>query len=201
MLIYLAGKYSGDIDGNIAAARKIAVQLWEDGYYVICPHLNTAHFETDCEVDYETYLRGDFAIIERVDAVVLLPGWKDSKGAVREREHAQKHSVPVFEYPALPPSETARESALQKAQRIIHGARQQAYGHPRDDFRRTAGLWTALLAGLLKSGARITPEHVALMMILVKVSRLIATPGHRDSVVDVAGYAGTYEMLYAEEEG
>lgn len=102
MIVYLAGKYSGDIEANIDYARDLAIELWEEGYTVICPHLNTAHFETDCDLTYEEYLQGDFEIILRCDAVVMMPNWRDSAGATQEYEWAMRHSVPVYEYPTLP---------------------------------------------------------------------------------------------------
>jgi nucleoside 2-deoxyribosyltransferase len=102
MLIYLAGKYSGNVEENIANARKIAIELWEAGYYVICPHLNTARFETDCRCTYENYMRGDMEMLARCDAVVMLPEWEGSMGAVRERGRANDCGIPVFEYPELP---------------------------------------------------------------------------------------------------
>src|SRR3990172_575558 len=102
MIIYLAGKYSGNIENNIDAARKIAIECWEKGYTCITPHLNTLHFERDCQCQYHDYLAGDFAIILRCDAVVMLTGWQDSPGARQERAWAEKHSTPVYEYPTLP---------------------------------------------------------------------------------------------------
>ena len=102
MVVYLAGKYSGDIDANIAAARKVAIDLWERGYAVICPHLNTAHFEVDCKATYDDYITGDLHIISRCDVVVMLPGWKDSKGANLEHAHATEMGIPIYEYPNIP---------------------------------------------------------------------------------------------------
>jgi hypothetical protein len=102
MLIYLAGKYSGDIAENIQRAREVAIELWQKGYAVICPHLNTANFEEDCKCAYDDYIKGDLQIVSRVDAVVLLPGWQDSNGAKLEAVHAKQHGIPVTEYPALP---------------------------------------------------------------------------------------------------
>jgi hypothetical protein len=78
---------------------------------------------------------------------------------------------------------------LTEANHLIHGARQKTYLHPWDDFGRTAKIWSAILRIPIK------PEQVALCMIGVKLSRLVATPDHRDSLVDIAGYAGTYEMV------
>ena len=83
-------------------------------------------------------------------------------------------------------------SALLKANDLIHGARNKDYGHPLDDFTKTAKIWSAVL------GVPVTAEQVALCMIGVKMSRLCNTPGHEDSVIDIAGYAGTYEMVREE---
>jgi len=99
MVVYLAGKYSGDIDANIAAARNVAIDLWERGYAVICPHLNTAHFEVDCKCRYEEYLARDCEILKRCDAIVMLPGWKESRGANSERRLAQQLGLLIYDDP------------------------------------------------------------------------------------------------------
>jgi hypothetical protein len=88
-----------------------------------------------------------------------------------------------------------QRSILVEADDLINGARQKAYDHPKDNFLRTANLWNALLVDKLVDDARITEEEVALLMILVKMARLQASPDHRDSLVDIAGYAGTYEKV------
>lgn len=102
MLIYTAGKYSGDVDENIANARKVAIALWEMGHTVICPHLNTSHMEQDCSLEWEDYMQGDFNIISRVDAVVMLEGWENSKGAGLEHKYANDLEIPIFYAPDLP---------------------------------------------------------------------------------------------------
>lgn len=61
------------------------------------------------------------------------------------------------------------------------------YGEPADNFRRIATLWNAYLS--IRPPGPITPTDVAHMMILVKQARLMATPNHPDSWVDMAGYA------------
>lgn len=124
MLVYLAGKYTqGNIEENIAVARKAAIDLWEKGYFVICPHLNTAHFEVDCKASYEDYMAGDLEMVKRVDAIVMLPNWVDSPGAKRELRHAARNGVPIYFYPeALPPLQTAHHiaRALGKMARTIN---------------------------------------------------------------------------------
>jgi len=104
MIIYLSGKYSGNIEENLALARKVAIELWVKGYAVLCPHLNTAHFEEDCPATYEDYIRGDLEMVAACDAVVMLPGWEQSNGARLERMRALLQlSKPVYHYPELPP--------------------------------------------------------------------------------------------------
>lgn len=87
------------------------------------------------------------------------------------------------------------ESVLQEAERIINGQRDGVYGHPENSFARIRDLWQAYLTGRGMT-VDITSQDTALMMILLKVARLEATPNHRDSVVDLAGYAGTIEKLW-----
>jgi len=93
-----------------------------------------------------------------------------------------------------------KKSCLEEAQEIVHGARQAVYGHPYVDFSRTAKMLTGLLSKKLKDGEVIEPEEVALIQVCVKLSRLVATPTHHDSMVDVAGYIATYEMVVERKD-
>lgn len=104
MVIYLAGPISnGSQDGSetrrqrVEAARKIAEELWIDGFAVICPHINN-DFGDACKLTWKEYLRGDLELISKVDLVVLLPGWQDSKGARKERRFAQKMGIKTITY-------------------------------------------------------------------------------------------------------
>lgn len=84
----------------------------------------------------------------------------------------------------------SRESVCAEADRLVSTERGHNYGHPLDDFGKVTGMALALWG----RGPE-TPEEHALYMILVKVSRLANNPDHRDSLVDIAGYAKTYEMI------
>ena len=90
------------------------------------------------------------------------------------------------------------QSILTEAQGLVHGDRNSDYGHPLDDFSRTAAIWTVLLGGKLKDGARIEPEDVGLCMVGVKLSRQINRP-KRDNLTDAAGYCETVRMVVDEK--
>lgn len=92
-------------------------------------------------------------------------------------------------------AENKKRSVLQEAEELIHGARQKTYNHPYIDFGRVAKMLSGLLKEKLKEGVEIEIEEVPLIMVCIKLSRLMATPGHRDSMVDGPGYFGTYEMV------
>lgn len=61
-------------------------------------------------------------------------------------------------------------------------ARGENYGDVRQNHQRIASLWSVVL------GQDVTPEQVALCMTCLKVARLIETPDHEDSWIDIAGY-------------
>lgn len=86
------------------------------------------------------------------------------------------------------------ESILREAHDAVYGSRQGDYGHPREDFTRTAVLWTGLLQHKLADGAFIEPEDIARCMVGVKLSRDVNSP-KRDNRVDMAGYALCLDRL------
>ncbi|MEB3214458.1 MAG: DUF6378 domain-containing protein [Leptolyngbyaceae bacterium] len=73
-------------------------------------------------------------------------------------------------------------SILDDAKAIVD-ARGRDYDHPLPNHERIADLWSVIL------GRPVTPTQVVYCMIAVKLARLVATPDHRDSLVDIAGYA------------
>lgn len=77
---------------------------------------------------------------------------------------------------------------LEEAEKLINGERAADYGDASENFGRIADLWTAY------HGAGFTRHDVAMMMTLVKVARM-SGGYHRDSVVDIAGYAALDERV------
>jgi hypothetical protein len=81
-----------------------------------------------------------------------------------------------------------KENILQEADRITSGDRRREYGSAKQSFGTIARLWSVVL------GFPVTPMQVCLCLIQLKVARQLN--GHkRDSLVDIAGYARTGEML------
>jgi hypothetical protein len=90
--------------------------------------------------------------------------------------------------------EHPRETILEEAQRLVHGDRGAAYGHPADDFGRTAEYWTTTFKKKLKPGERFHAGDIPLALIGVKLSREVNKP-KRDNMTDLAGYAETRRMV------
>lgn len=74
-------------------------------------------------------------------------------------------------------------SILQDAIAAVTGPRQLEYGHPRTNWGRTAEIASTLL------GHEMSPADCVKVAIAMKLARLRQTPNHRDSLVDLAGYA------------
>jgi len=83
---------------------------------------------------------------------------------------------------------------LEKAAEVVNGDRQEAYGHPAENFARIATMWSSVL------GVDVTREQVALCMILLKASRLINQPTHADSWTDIAGYVATVGLIHGVDD-
>jgi hypothetical protein len=87
----------------------------------------------------------------------------------------------------------SRLVVLDDAGAAINGERDLNYGSPEENFGRIAGLLNAYMAG--RPEGEIKPHEVAIFNILLKIGRLQNSPDHRDSWVDIAGYAACgYEV-------
>lgn len=103
-------------------------------------------------------------------------------------------------------SSNKREEILLTAEHLINGDRAQTYGAPEVSFGRIADLWNAM--GLQKKvpatngmwGQPLDAVDVALALIQLKVSRVISSPDHEDSWIDIAGYAGLGGEMATKEK-
>lgn len=100
---YFAAKEGGSpdyekIEEHIKLAEKYAVILWNNGFAVFAPHLNTRHFETKTQVPESVYQEFDLFILRKVDGIFVLPNWKESTGGKREVRIAHEEvGIPVFD--------------------------------------------------------------------------------------------------------
>lgn len=107
---------------------------------------------------------------------------------------------------AFPPISTAPEplpvTPAERAAGLVRGPRQDAYGHPLDNHERIARFFTARLWEKLDDPLTnpITAEEACSLIRLMKEARLIQTPGHDDSLVDIAGYADVEWEIHQERE-
>jgi hypothetical protein len=102
--------------------------------------------------------------------------------------------------------DNVRERVLTSADSLVNGDRNVSYGDPTEDFKRTAKYWNTHLMGVLsrKMGGNIDDLDpslrwaledlidtwdVAIMMNLLKISRLSWSPTKEDHWIDTAGYA------------
>lgn len=183
MRVYLAGPMSGypnyNYDAFFAAARE-----WEAcGYEVINP---ATHFGGDQTRPYGDYIRADVTeLCEKAEAVAMLKGWQASRGAFTEYTLAKALGLPIWDARYPGEEKPVTPTILDEAREAVFGARAKTYGHPKQNFGRTAGMWMPIFA------KEVSGADVALAMAAVKLARLVESPGHRDSWVDLAGYAET----------
>ena len=210
MKLYISGPMSGLSEHNFPAFREAARKLTRAGYDVIDPSEN---FGGRTDLERKAYMREDIGNVLKADGIALLPGWSDSKGASLEVAIADElgletHSVQYWLYlennfdgghGRVLNANAAGETILEEAQRLVHGDRGAAYGHPADDFGRTAEYWTTTFKAKLKSGEKFTAGDVPLALIGVKLSREVNKP-KRDNMTDLAGYAETRRMVLEREQ-
>jgi len=154
-------------------------------------------------------MRDIAAIQDKADAILLLPGWESSTGAIAEYMLSVWKGIPAFAYPGMEPvsldqtffvyqkgaeKKKAAENAkdpLEEAIEITGGDRNKDYGKPEDNHKRTAAFWTHYL------GYKVNARQVCMMNVLQKISRDVAHP-KRDNIVDIPGYCRNIWMI---EEG
>lgn len=80
---------------------------------------------------------------------------------------------------------------LEEANSLVNGARQEAYGHPYDNFKDIATIVSAM------TGKTFTALDCVDMLIATKISRE-KTAFKRDNYVDAAGYFQVRYMVMSE---
>lgn len=95
MTVYIAGPMTGYPEANYPAFAYAATVLRSQGRDVRSPH------EVDTggqERTWEWYMRRTLQMMLDCDEVVLLPGWKESRGARLEKRVAEQLGMPVREW-------------------------------------------------------------------------------------------------------
>lgn len=214
MMVYLAGPMRGYPEFNFPLFFEVEEALkQQQGWEVLSPARMDRQLGFDPKnlkgteqelaflgFDLGDAMRRDLNAITQCDGICLLPGWEKSRGARVEAQVANEINLAFYEwdpvlrrprpfvYGQAPQSEETKQTILDEAKMLVHGPRQESYGHPIDDFTRTASIMSAIL------GHEVRAEQVPLLMIAVKLSRECHRP-KRDNVVDLAGYAATLELV------
>lgn len=124
----------------------------------------------------------------------------------RHSQSGHERNAACYAYPKCVPADAVspRADMLREAEKLITGDRNNQYGPPTQDFKRTADLLNALgyrRVDAIEDVHEIVPSDVALMIAQVKMSRLMHSRGKRDSWVDLAGYAACGLECAVEEQG
>ena len=98
-LIYIAGPFRGSnawkVEQNIRIAEEAALTIAGWGNAApLCPHSMYRYFNGTVTDDY--WLRATTKLLERCDAIYLLPLWHRSEGSKAEHEYAKILHLPVF---------------------------------------------------------------------------------------------------------
>lgn len=97
-MVFVAGPYRASSEWgvfqNIRRAETLALNLWELGLAVLCPHKNTEAFGG--AAPDKVWLDGALEMVRRSDAVVCTIDWEASEGARGEVALAKQLGIPVF---------------------------------------------------------------------------------------------------------
>jgi Domain of unknown function (DUF4406)/Domain of unknown function (DUF6378) len=188
-IVYISGPMTGIPDHNFPAFTAAAKKLREEGFHVFNPAENDNGSK---DKSWEWYMSIDLANVCKADKVMVLPGWRKSRGATKEVDVALTVGVPVIDFETR--ELITDELVGDEAKRLVYGDRGDTYDHPADNFRRIARLWEGI------KDIPFTEQDVALMMVCVKLARE-AFNHKRDNLVDGIGYWLTLDRVYKRKEG
>lgn len=126
-----------------------------------------------------------FPWVNKTDESAAKNGARAADARVRER---------ILEKLTESQPKPASRSALATAADVVDH-RRAAYGSPKENFQRIADFWSISMRDKLKPGETVSLADVAQMMRLVKEARLIETPDHFDSLVDICGYVDCQQQV------
>ena len=110
-IIYISGAFGTKVDDgddyhfierNILRASEYALVAARKGWAPFTPHKNTGGFQHTHDIDPEFWMGVCLTFVRKADAILMIPGWEKSKGAIREKQIAVVHGIPVFTPETLP---------------------------------------------------------------------------------------------------
>ena len=103
-IVYIAGPFRADtawgVELNVRRAEGWGLRVAKMGAMPLIPHTNTRFFHgllTDA-----FWIEGTAELLRRCDAILTIPGWEDSSGALAEFELAGELGLPQFTTMGLP---------------------------------------------------------------------------------------------------
>ena len=210
---YLAGPMTGYKLWNFPAFDQATQELRSSGWTIFSPaEMNrVAGFHEDDEVFSSQQLgeamRRDFKAICEVDAIILLPGWRESKGATAELSLGRSLGIDVLEYSpedgSVQPFDEgqqplARTPFLKVIEQIVemHNKKQSDYGRTGDPFSNVRASEDFGISGWVGCMVRANDK----MRRIQKAAEggVLVNEGVEDSLIDLAVYSIIGLVLFRE---
>lgn len=130
--------YNG-ISRNIEEAAKWTNLLWQAGFLVFTPHLNTHHFESMTRIDPDPLENEEYyrafdrkLLMKGIDFIFATPNWRQSTGGRLEVQLACHLGIPVFE--SIPEAEAWADGGDLYSQVVYNAVSEQAktFGEKKD---------------------------------------------------------------------
>jgi hypothetical protein len=101
--VYVMGAYSADnvisVLDNMREGMRLATEVMLAGYFPFVPWFDF-HFQLMLRnkerLSVNDYYQYSLAWLEVSEACILVPGWENSKGTLKEIERADQLSIPIF---------------------------------------------------------------------------------------------------------
>ena len=93
MRVYISGPITGHED-YMEKFRKAAKRLEEQDYSVMNPA--AVDTELPCDLTYEEHMYLDVTMLAMCDAIYMMKGWQESRGANREYGYALGRGIKVM---------------------------------------------------------------------------------------------------------